>query len=370
MLSFIPIRVGGGNFLVVSGSVFRRLVLLCVLLASLLLSSCGTIGYYYQSMRGHLNLMQQSRPIEELLQDADTDSGLRKRLKLVLEVREFASSQLGLPTNDSYHSFAALDRKAVVWNVVATPEFSVAAKQWCYPVIGCASYRGYFSQEQAQQYGAILRQAGLDVAVEPATAYSTLGWFDDPLPSTVINWPESQLVGLIFHELAHQQLYVADDSAFNEAFASAVEQVGVERWFRARMDAAGLGQWQQRKGRKQEFYQLLLQTRAELQQLYERPLQPAEMRKQKAAAFAALQNDYSRLKQKWGGYTGYDRWFGRGLNNARLASVATYAQWVSAFLVLLEESGGELVKFYQASEQLAKTPLKQRTSRLQKLRQQ
>jgi len=145
MFSFIPLRIGGGHLLAVYGSGFRWLVLL----APLLMSGCGTIGYYYQSVSGHLNLMQQSRPIEVLLKDAGTDSGLRKRLKLVLEIREFASSQLGLPANDSYHSFAALDRKAVVWNVVATPEFSVAAKRWCYTVIGCASYRGYFSQQQA-----------------------------------------------------------------------------------------------------------------------------------------------------------------------------------------------------------------------------
>ncbi len=368
MFSFITLDRGDSNSRIAPGSFLRRLWLLGVILP--LLSGCSSVSYYYQSIHGHLTLMHDSKPIDVLLQDVDTDPGLRKKLRLVLEAREFATTHLGLPVNDSYHSFAALDRKAVVWNVVATPEFSVMPKQWCYPVIGCASYRGYFSQKRAQQYAETLRQDGLDVAVEPAAAYSTLGWFDDPLPSTVINWPEPQLVGLIFHELAHQQLYIADDSAFNESFATAVEQVGVERWFRLRKDAAGVGRWQQRKRRKQEFNRLLLQARVRLQQLYARPLQPVEMRRQKAAAFTALRKDYHRLKQRWGGYSGYDHWFGRELNNARLASVATYAQWVSAFLALLEESGGELARFYLASERLAKTPSQQRRSRLHKLRQQ
>lgn len=370
MFCFISFGKRGSYSQAISSSIFRKLLLLGVTLSLLLLSGCGTVGYYYQSIHGHFSLLHKSRPIEQLLQDADTDAGLRQKLKLVLEVREFASTQLLLPVNDSYHSFAALDRKAVVWNVVATPEFSVTPKQWCYPVVGCASYRGYFNREQAQQYGEGLRRDGLDVAVEPSAAYSTLGWFDDPLPSTVINWPESQLVGLIFHELAHQQLYVADDSAFNEAFASAVEQIGVERWFRARKDAAGLSQWRQRKGRKQEFYQLLLNSRGRLQQLYARSLQPVEMRRHKADEFVALRSEYIRLKQQWDGYSGYDHWFRRELNNARLASVATYAQWVPAFLVLLEKSGGDLGRFYQASKELAEIPLKQRRSRLQQLLQQ
>jgi len=358
---------GGPYFCANSGSVRRMLVLSGLVMSLLLLSGCESLGYYYQSVQGHLSLMHQSRPIKQLLQDKDTDPDLKKKLKLVLEVREFATAHLGLPVNESYHSFAALDRKAVVWNVVATPEFSVAPKQWCYPVIGCASYRGYFSLEQAQQYGDGLRRDGLDVAVEPAAAYSTLGWFDDPLPSTIINWPQPQLVGLIFHELAHQQLYVADDSAFNEAFASAVEQVGVGRWYSARNDSAGLNQWRQRQRRKQEFIHLLLQSREHLQQIYVKSQQPAEMRRQKADAFVALRDGYLKLKRGWGGYSGYDHWFKQELNNARLASVATYAQLVPAFLVLLEQSGGDLGGFYQACEKLAELPLPQRRSKLQEL---
>jgi predicted aminopeptidase len=367
MFCFISLGRCGVYSRAVTGSVFRKLLLSGLVLSLLLLSGCGTIGYYYQSVHGHLSLMQQSRPIKELLQEAATDPGLRRRLELVLEVREFASIQLGLPVNDSYHSYAALDRKAVVWNVVATPEFSLAPKQWCYPVVGCASYRGYFSQEQARQYGEGLERDGLDVAVEPAAAYSTLGWFDDPLPSTVIHWPEPQLVGLIFHELAHQQLYAAGDSAFNEAFASAVEQVGVERWYSSRDDAAGLERWRKRQERKQGFIRLLLQAREQLLQLYAKDRPAAGMRRQKSAGFAQLRQDYLKLKEKWGGYDGYDHWFRRELNNARLASVATYSEWVPAFLALLKQSDNDLGRFYQACERLADLPQPQRRKALREL---
>ncbi len=355
-LSFVPPNMVG-----------RRQALLALFLSMLFLNGCETVGYYYQSIHGHFSLLGDSRSINDLLQDIKNDTELQQKLELVLRVREFATDKLELPENNSYRSYASLDRSAVVWSVVATPEFSVSPKHWCYPVIGCASYRGYFDLEQAQMYANALSNDGLDVTIEPAAAYSTLGWFDDPLPSTVINWPESQLVGLIFHELAHQQLYVAGDSSFNEAFASMVEMVGVERWFSLSKDGAGTEQWQQRKHRKEEFYRLLLDTRSRLQQLYTGSLSVSEMRKRKATEFNKLRNDYLGLKKSWNGYAGFDHWFKRDLNNARLASVATYAQWVPAFLKLLKEAKGDLGKFYKDCEQLANLPLEQRRSRLEKL---
>lgn len=345
----------------------RRLALAALLAALLLVHGCGTIGYYSQSINGHFSLLGDSRPISELLRDETLDPELRQRLELILAIRRFATDSLGLPHNDSYRSYASIERKAVVWSVVATPEFSMSPKQWCYPVIGCASYRGYFDRQHAQGYADSLTGDGLDTTVEPVAAYSTLGWFDDPLPSTVIDWPESQLAGLIFHELAHQQLYVADDSAFNEAFASTVEQVGVERWFRSRQDTAGLQQWQQRQLRRDEFYHILLETRGRLKQLYGRQLSAAEMRTGKAAEFERLRSDYQRLKQQWDGYAGFDHWFRRELNNARLASVATYARQVPTFLQLLRESDGDLARFYRACEQIAKLPKAERTSRMEQL---
>jgi tRNA(Ile)-lysidine synthetase-like protein len=352
----------------ISSDVIRRRVSLAGLLLSLLLlSGCGTVGYYYQSIHGHFSLLGDSRPISEILQDKNIDPELRRKLELILQLRRFATEHLELPQNDSYRSYAFIDRKAVVWSVVATPEFSVSPKQWCYPVVGCASYRGYFDLHKAQSYADKLSGEGLDVTVDPVAAYSTLGWFDDPLPSTVINWPESQLEGLIFHELAHQLLYVAGDSEFNEAFASSVEQVGVERWLRSRQEATGLKRWLQYKRRKQEFYRILLESRERLEKLYARPLPDEEMRTRKAAEFDRLHSNYLQLKRQWHGYAGFDHWFRRDLNNARLASVATYARQMPAFLRLLHRSGGDLERFYQACKQLADLPATERTSRMGQL---
>lgn len=345
----------------------RRTVIAIVLASALSLSGCATVGYYYQSVHGHFSLLNHSRPISEVLRDETIDAGLRKKLESVLEMRAFASSELGLPKNDSYLSYAALDRKAVVWSVVATPEFSVSPKQWCFPVVGCASYRGYFARAQAQGYADGLKGEGMDVTVVPNPAYSTLGWFDDPLPSTVIDWPESHLAGLIFHELAHQQLYVADDSAFNEAYAVTIEQVGVERWLRSHQDTAALQSWRQHKQRAEEFYRLLLDTRARLRRLYARQMPAGEMRTRKGAEFARLKSDYLLLKKRWNGYGGFDHWFEGELNNARLASLATYVEFVPAFLKLLQESKGDLEVFYLVCAGLASLPRDQRTARLEAL---
>ncbi len=345
----------------------KRSIVVLLLLFVLFVGGCSTVGYYYQSIHGHFSLLNHSRPIKELLQDKTVDANLKTKLELVLSVRRFASAELSLPENDSYISYAALDRDAVVWSVVATPEFSVEPRQWCYPVVGCASYRGYFSKEQAQIYADDLRQDGSDVAVLPNPAYSTLGWFDDPLPSTVINWPEPLLVGLIVHELAHQQLYVAGDSSFNEAFAMTVEQVGVERWFMMRKDQAGLRLWRQRRQRRESFVGLLLDARARLQQMYTSSIPLAEMRTRKRLEFDRLKRDYLKLKDTWNGYAGFDHWFDEAQNNARLASVATYDRLVPAFLRLLSESNGNLNLFYSSCKMLAALPPDKRTARLEAL---
>jgi predicted aminopeptidase len=251
---------------------------------------------------------------------------------------------------------------------VATPRFSMEPRQWCYPVIGCASYRGYFSRESADGFAADLRREGLDVAVEPVPAYSTLGWFDDPLPSTVIGWPEGDLAGLIFHELAHQRLYLPDDSAFNEAFATAVQRIGTERWFQARNDRAGLRQWRQAQRRERQFVHLILQTRKRLQALYARTLPAEEMARKKAAAFRQLQREYVAMRKGWGTAPAFDGWMGRNLNNAHLALIATYEEWVPAFRELLARAGGDLPEFYRQAEILTHLSSEQRIRRLQELR--
>jgi predicted aminopeptidase len=345
----------------------RRSAVVLLLLFLMFVGGCSTLGYYYQSIHGHFTLMGDSRSISEVLQDNSTNTDLKEKLQLVQEARNFASAELGLPENRSYQSYAALDKEAVVWSVVATPEFSVQPKQWCFPVVGCASYRGYFKKEEAQEYADNLRKQGMDVTVVPNPAYSTLGWFADPLPSTVINWPESHLVGLIFHELAHQQLYVSGDSAFNEAFAMTVEQVGVERWFNSRRDASGLRQWSKRKQMQEEFTDMLLATRERLQQLYARQISESEMRVFKGAEFDRLNQEYLRLKQRWNGYNGFDHWFESDLNNARLASVATYERFVPAFLKMLSQAKGNLKTFYQSCKTMGGLPPEQRNEKLEAL---
>lgn len=345
----------------------KRIAPVLLLLSMSFVSSCSTIGYYYQSVNGHLSLMGSSRSIDDILQDKSVDPEIKNRLELVRDARRFASVELGLPENDSYLSYAKLDRDAVVWSVVATLEFSVQPKQWCYPVVGCASYRGYFDKQQAQQYKNDLREHGMDVTVMPVPAYSTLGWFDDPLPSTVIQWPEPYLVGLVFHELAHQQLYVPGDSAFNEAFAMTVEQIGVERWFKARNDKNGLKLWSERKKKSAEFTTMLLDARERLQRLYATSIPESEKRIRKSAEFARLRTQYDQLKQSWGGYNGFDRWFEGDLNNARLASVATYDRFVPAFLKLLHEAKGDLNSFYQASKSMGALSQDKRTAKMESL---
>lgn len=302
--------------------------------------------------------MGQRQPIAEMLRDPALDDPLRHKLQQVQAIRHFASNELALPDNGSYLSYAAVDRPALVWSVVATREFSMQPKQWCYLFIGCASYRGYFSRQQAEAYADQLRAVGLDVAIEPVPAYSTLGWFDDPLPSTVIHWPEPRLAGLIFHELAHQQLYVADDSAFNEGFATLVAEVGVERWLDG--DLAALGWWRKFKQREQEFIGLLLETRDRLSQLYQQSLTVEERRARKQYLFEQLRPRYADLKRAWDGFTGFDHWFDRPLNNAHLASIATYQTWVPAFRELLQQVEGDLPRFYRASEELGALPVGRR----------
>ncbi len=325
------------------------------------------MDYYAQTVSGHLQLMGRSRPISELVADPGTEEGLKQRLQLVLAIRDFASAELSLPDNGSYRRYADLQRPAVVWALVATEEFSLSPRQWCYPVIGCAGYRGYFSREAAAKQAALLRGEEKDVAVEPVPAYSTLGWFDDPLPSTVIRWPEARLAGLIFHELAHQRLYVEDDTPFNEAFATTVERAGVRRWLGARQDAGAERAWRRTEVLEGEFTALVLDSRGRLQELYTRSLPPSAKRAAKQAEFKRLQREYARRRAEWGNNPGLDRWFGRELNNAHLALIATYEQWVPALQELLRREEGDMGRFFLACEELARLSREDRERKLRAL---
>lgn len=305
--------------------------------AAALLASCSTLNYYSQAAQGQLELLADARPIDDWLADPATNTSLRHRLETARQIRRFAVQQMGLPDNGSYTNYASLNRKYVLWNVVATPELSLKPLQWCFPVAGCVNYRGYYSKADADAYARELRAQGRDVEVGGVSAYSTLGWFRDPLISTFINYPDAELARLIFHELAHQVTYVAGDSRFNESFASAVEEAGVELWLERFGNPAMRESYQRYTVRRKDFLALLLKYRRELERTYALPIGDEDKRVAKARLFLGLKDEYQVLKASWGGYAGYDRFFAEPLSNAHLASIATYNDYVPAFRALLRE---------------------------------
>ena len=332
-----------------------------LVLTMLCLSSCAVtgdgLGYYWQSINGHFAVMRAAKPISEWLDDADTPKALKDKLALVQKIRSFASSDLGLPDNGSYTKYADLKRPSVVWNVFATPELSIKLQTWCFPVAGCVSYKGFYAQADAESYAAQLRAQGLEAYVGGVPAYSTLGWFDDPVLNTFVNYPDGELARLIFHELGHQILYVKNDSTFNESFATAIEEEGLRRWLKSLPDSNNRdrldAQYQEFSARKVEFIALLKRSRVALEEVYAKPGNDDEKRAGKVAVFARLQSEYGELKKSWGGYAGYDRWFAQKLTNAHLASVATYSDGVPGFRQLLQEQGGDLQRYYAAAKKLS-----------------
>jgi len=322
------------------------------LLLVLPLAGCETIGYYAQAVDGQLSLMAKARPVAEVEKAAQTKPALRERLALAVSIREFASRELQLPDNGTFRSYAVIDGKYVVWNVVAAEEFSVDALTSCFPVAGCVTYRGFFMHDAAERDARARRDEGLDVIVYGVAAYSTLGWFDDPLLSTFIDYPDTQLARLIFHELAHQVVYVRDDSSFNEAFAEVVEEEGVRRWLAATGRQALLERYIAQQARRHAFVELVDEARLRLATLYAGSLDPERMRAAKRAEFARLAARYAALKARWGGYAGYDR-FMRAPNNALLASIATYTRRVPEFRRLFAESNGDFAAFYARVRALA-----------------
>jgi predicted aminopeptidase len=306
--------------------------------------------------------MNAAKPISEWLDDANTPETLKEKLKLVTQIREFASKQLALPDNKSYTKYADLKRPSVVWNVFATDELSIKLKTWCFPVAGCVSYKGFYAEADAQAYAAALRQEGLEAYVAGIPAYSTLGWFDDPVLNTFINYPDGELARLIFHELGHQVLYVKNDSTFNESFATAIEELGLQRWLAALPPSIAdaqkkekmLASYTEFSQRKIDFVALLKKQRKALEAVYARTTDSDEVKRAgKLAVFQNLQTDYVALKKQWGGYAGYDRWFSQKLTNAHLASVATYTDGVPGFRQLLQTESNDLAKFYAAAKLLS-----------------
>jgi predicted aminopeptidase len=333
------------------------------------LTGCS-LGYYTQAVGGHLDLLQRARPVDHWLADSDTPAVLRERLRLAQRLRAFAVEELKLPDNASYRRFAELDRSAVVWNVVATPELSLTLKTWCFPVMGCVGYRGYFQRAPADALAAELRSQGLDVSVYGVPAYSTLGWTNwlggDPLLSTFIRWPESELARLLFHELAHQVVYVADDTAFNESYATAVERMGLKRWM-AESGAAAQQEVVRLEARRQDFRRITAQARRDLEALYRSRLAPDALRERKAERLQQLRDDHARLKAgPWQGFTGYDAWFAQ-VNNAALAVQGAYEDLVPAFERLFEREGRDFARFHAEVARLAALTAAQRRAALQAL---
>jgi len=321
--------------------------------ALLLAGGCSSVQYYAQAMSGHLDVMQRARSIDEVIAAQETPDALRAKLEYVKAVRAFAVTELALPDNGSYRSYADVGRPYVVWNVFAAPEFSLQPHQSCFPMVGCVSYRGYYDLKDAERQAAKLKRAGYDVFIGGVPAYSTLGWFDDPVLNTFVGYPKAELARLIFHELAHQVAFAKGDTQFNESFAVAVEQEGVRRWLTKHGTPADLEAYLARRKRRAQFIDLVQRYRDKLAIWYATPMGETEMRAGKARIIAEMQAEYLELKAAWGGYADYDRWFAQGVNNAQFASFAAYSQHVPAFEVLLQQAAGDMPKFYASVRALA-----------------
>ncbi len=329
-------------------------------LLAIVLVSCETVGYYTQAARGQLTIVFAREDIQHLIERPDLSQELAGKFAKVMDIREFAESELGLPVGGNYSSYVDVEREHVVWNVFAAPEFSVDPVNWCYPIAGCVAYRGYFSQQSALSYAAKLEEDGFDVYTGGVDAYSTLGWFEDSLLSTVLNRADYQLAGLIFHELAHQLVYLPGDTTFNESFATAVEREGVRRWLAKsnkdfNIDAALLDY-----DRQQQFVDLVGGYRDRFESLYQLEINESSMRSQKLELQQTLREEYAVLKQQWQGYEGYDGWFSRSLNNAQLSTVASYNDLLPFFAAVFEQSNQDFSTFYAEVSRIADLPEQER----------
>lgn len=335
------------------------------ILAVVMLAGCSSVAYYGQLAQGQWQLLQAREPVDEVIADPARDPTLRAHLAQSQKTRAFASEHLHLPDNKSYRLYADLGRPYVVWNVFATDEFSLDPVTHCFPIAGCVAYRGYYTPGGARGEAALLRQAGKDVYLSGVEAYSTLGWFNDPILSSMLGWGDERLATLIFHELAHQRFYLKDDTPFNESYASFVEQEGTRQWRAARgLPPESVSQ----SRRRDQFIQLVLDTRERLNALYRLPLTPDTLRERKAAEFERLRHDYRQMRDtQWGGDKRFDGWINSPMNNAKLLPFGLYDQWVPAFEALFKQVNGDWEAFFQAVETLGGLPADSRKTALQRL---
>jgi predicted aminopeptidase len=360
----------------------RGLAASVLLVVVLSFSGCETYHFYRQAIKGQYYLISHQQRIQTLLKDGETPASLKRQLQLIEELRVFAEKDLKLPVDGHYQKYVDVHRPYVVRNVEAAPEFSMEPKTWWYPLVGSLEYRGYFAEKDARAYGEHLEKKGWDVYLGGASAYSTLGWFKDPVLSTFIFEPDQDLAETIFHELGHQRVFAHGDTDFNEAFATTVGQEGARRWLRTRGDTAAYDKYLAELERNKQFIQLIARARERLEKLYgdERneagkvkatkkklAIPPEQLREEKQLIFFALQEEYVRLKASWGGDQAYENWFAQQVNNAQLNSVAAYYDLVPGFEQLLKIHGGDLEKFYEEAERLAKKPKKERQQRLRAL---
>ena len=328
------------------------------------MAGCDVLGYYGQAASGPLSIIRSRHSIEQLLQDPDTDVNLKTQLQLVMELRAIAGSELQLPVEEQFTHYVDLKRNSVVWNVFAAPELSLEPKTWCYPIAGCSAYRGYFNEQHALDYAALLAGEGFDSYVGGVAAYSTLGWLNDPILNTFVYREESQLADLIFHELAHQLLYIPGDTGFNESFATAVAAEGVRRWLEKRDNVAQYADYKRGKRRQNDFVELIGRYRVELAAVYDAALQDAEKRNRKSEKITRLRQDFKVLQQQWGDSQAYHHWVVAPINNGKLNSVALYHDLVPVLEKWLAEENHQLSSFYSRCRALKTLNPEQRRGKL------
>ncbi len=315
-----------------------------------------------QATRGQIEVLAKREPIDEILESPDTDAELQRRLRLVQKARQFSVEVLGLPDNKSYRSYSDLEREFVVWNVFAAPEFSLDAREWCYPVVGCVSYRGYFSEAAAYEEAETLKQKGFDVAVGGVPAYSTLGNFNDPVLNTMMRWDDVKLVSTLFHELAHQVLYIKDDTAFNESFATAVEEIGIERWLAANGNREDMAGYRAQKSLNRRLVALVDAARHDLRDYYSRDTDAQTLRALKSERYERLADEVRAVLRAAGHSESH--WLTVDLNNARLLPMALYDRHVPAFLAVFAECGNELACLYEEAGKISELDRDTRDARL------
>jgi predicted aminopeptidase len=337
-------------------------------LSILLLSGCSSVDYLAHLAHGEYGVLSARRPVDQVIADPATAPKLKQRLQLAEQARTFASDKLALPRNGSYTVYADVGRPYVVWNVFATPEFSLQPVTHCFLIAGCIGYRGYFDHDRAEAEAKALQKEGYETYIGGVPAYSTLGWFDDPILNTMLHWDDDVLDSTIFHELAHQKLYLEGDTTFNESFATFVEEEGLRQWRASRGLPVVVNTEQQRD---EAFTQLVLTARERLERLYASGLPQQQMRAAKQAEIERLRTDYRTLRDtQWQGYKGYDEWVNAPINNARLLPFGLYHKWVPAFAALYAQEGGDWPRFYAAVKDLSRKSTEARTAALERLQNQ